>query len=311
MTLTQLSYIVAVNRYRHFATAAEKIYVTQPTLSMQISKLEEQLGVMIFDRSKSPVVPTEIGEAIIQEAEILLRQARRIEDLAKLHDGELRGTFRIGVIPTIAPYLIPLFLRPFMECHPNVKLIFEEMLTGQILDGLSDDSIDAGIIATPTDRKHIHLEELFDEPFTGYISHTHPLATKEELSLADLEGEEIWLLNEGHCLRDQSMKVCKKENRQNDQGPIRFESGNLETLKRLVEQSFGMTLMPMLAIRDFDRNCSTAEIKPFSDPVPSRKVRLAYSRKFLKQNMIRALRNEILEHLPEMVSANDKRMVIE
>jgi len=310
MTLTQLSYIVAVDKYRHFATAAEKIYVTQPTLSMQIHKLEEQLGVKIFDRSKSPVIPTDIGENIIREAEKILKQARHIEDLARLSDGDLKGTYRVGVIPTIAPYLIPLFLRDFMEAWPQVELVFEEMLTGQVLDGLQDDTLDIGIIATPTDRNQIYIEELFNEPFVGFLSVDHPLARNETLHMADLDDAEIWLLNEGHCLRDQSMKLCKKE-RKNAKSPVRFESGNLETLKRLVEQNYGMTLMPALAVRDFNRNCSTAIIREFTDPAPSRKVRLAYSRTFLKQNIVRVFVDGILENLPSDLKLTRELIVIE
>lgn len=310
MTLTQLSYIVAVDKYRHFATAAEKIYVTQPTLSMQIHKLEEQLGVKIFDRSKSPVVPTEIGETIIREASVILRQARQIEDLARLSDGVLKGTFRIGVIPTIAAYLIPIFLRPFMDAWPDVELVFEEMLTSQVLDGLQNDTLDIGIIATPTDQSQIYLEELYNEPFVGFLSADHPLAKKEKLQVSDLDVSEMWLLNEGHCFRDQSMKLCKKE-KKNENSPIRFESGNLETLKRLVEQNYGMTLMPALAVRDFNRDCSTALIREFEDPVPSRKVRLAYSRKFLKQNMIQAFRDAVQENLPDELRLKGDLIVIE
>lgn len=160
MTLTQLSYIIAVDRYRHFATAAEKSYVTQPTLSMQIHKLEDELGVTIFDRSKSPVIPTEIGEKIIAEAKKIIKQSKHIEDLASLKDDELRGTFRIGIIPTIAPYLLPLFLRTFREKYPDVHLIFEEIVTDELLDLLNQDYLDIGIIATPADRGNIFEEDL-------------------------------------------------------------------------------------------------------------------------------------------------------
>jgi LysR family transcriptional regulator, hydrogen peroxide-inducible genes activator len=310
MTLTQLSYIVAVDDHRHFATAAEKIYVTQPTLSMQIHKLEEQLGVKIFDRSKTPVTPTHIGEQIIKEARQILKQAKLIEDIARTSDGELKGKFRIGVIPTIAPYLIPLFLHSFVEKYPDVELIFEEMLTRDVLQGLSDDTLDVGIIATATDQSFIYEEGLFNEPFVGYLSLDHPLVAKSKLTLDDLDSQSIWLLNEGHCLRDQTMKLCKKENK-NSKKPIQFESGNLETLKKLVEKNFGMTLMPCMAIRDFDNTCSNAVIKEFSDPIPSRKVRLVYGRKYLKQNMIIALKDVILENLPDELRLEEELMVID
>src|SRR5690554_2252259 len=149
MTLTQLSYIVAVDKYRHFATAAKKIYITQPTLSMQIQKLENELDVLIFDRSKSPVIPTEIGKEIIEHAKLILRGAKQIEDLVAANDGVLKGSFRIGIIPTIAPYLVPLFLKNFMDAYPEVDLIFEEALTTDVLNGLEEDYFDAGIIASP------------------------------------------------------------------------------------------------------------------------------------------------------------------
>lgn len=310
MTLTQLSYIVAVDKYRHFATAAEKIYVTQPTLSMQIHKLEDQLEVMIFDRSKSPVTPTEIGKQIIKEAREILKQAKLIEDIARAADGSLKGTFRIGVIPTVAPYLIPLFLRSFTTKYPDVDMIFEELLTRDVLQGLADDTLDVGIIATPTDQSFIYVEELYIEPFIGYLSNDHPLIKKEKLTLEDLENQNIWLLNEGHCLRDQTIKLCKKEHR-NNKKPIQFESGNLETLKKLVEQNFGMTLMPCMAVRDFDQSCSNAVIKKFEDPIPSRKIRLVYGRKYLKQNMIKAFKEEIQANLPDEVKLDSELMVIE
>lgn len=178
MTLTQLSYIVAVDRYRHFATAAEKSYVTQPTLSMQIHKLEDELGITIFDRSKSPVVPTEIGEKIIEQAQEMLKQAKHIEDLASLTEDELHGTFRIGIIPTVAPYLLPLFLRNFREKYPNVRLVFEEVVTEKVLDLLDQDYLDIGVIATPAERGNIFEEDLYYEPFLGYVSKIIPLPKK-------------------------------------------------------------------------------------------------------------------------------------
>lgn len=310
MTLTQLSYIVAVERYRHFATAAEKSFVTQPTLSMQIHKLEEDLGVKLFDRSKSPVVPTLIGTQIVSQAKIILREAKRIEDLANLNEDELRGTFRIGVIPTVAPYLVPMFLREFMQKYPLVELVFEEVLTKEIVSGLAEDRIDVGILATPVDMKQVFTEDLFTEPFVAYLSESHPLKKKAKLTLDDLNRTNIWLLNEGHCFRDQTVKICK-EVEESPQASIRFESGNLETLKKLVEQNFGMTLLPWLAIQNISNSGSRATIVEFEEPVPSRKIRLAYSRKYLKQNLVRALLDEIKGAIPETLLLPEKKIVIE
>ncbi len=310
MTLTQLSYIVAVDKYRHFATAAQKIYITQPTLSMQIQKLEDELGVLIFDRSKTPVIPTAIGIEIIEKAKVILHDAKHIEDLAAVNDGELKGSFKVGIIPTVAPYLVPLFLRSFSEKYPKMELSFQEMLTSELLESLHDDHIDVGIIATSTEQ-HFFEEELFLEPFLGYISSMHKFAPKSKLDLDDLYKENLWLLNEGHCFRDQAIKLCKKTNEKVHNGNINFESGNLETLKRLVEQDFGITLMPYLSMQDHDTRCANGIIKEFNDPVPTRKIRLVYSREFLKKNFIDALAIEIKASIPEILKSQKEDLVVE
>lgn len=310
MTLTQLSYIVAVDKYRHFATAAQKIYITQPTLSMQIQKLEDELGVLIFDRSKSPVVPTAIGEQIIDQAKVILSGSKHIEDMVSVKDGELKGYFRIGIIPTIAPYLVPLFLKPFSERHPNVKLVFEEALTSEVLEGLHEDHFDVGIIATSTNQ-HIYEHELFSEPFLGYLSPGHDFSSKDKLCIDDLYSQDLWLLNEGHCFRDQTIKLCKKNNDKLKHSNISFESGNLETLKRLVEQDYGITLMPYLAMQDHDTRCANGVIKEFMDPVPTRKIRLVYSREFLKQNIVNAFVETIKDSIPDELKNVKDEMIVD
>tara|TARA_R110000868_G_scaffold383578_1_gene650581 strand:+ start:9531 stop:10463 length:933 start_codon:yes stop_codon:yes gene_type:complete len=310
MTLTQLSYIVAVDKYRHFATAAQKIYITQPTLSMQIQKLEDELGVLIFDRSKTPVIPTAIGEKIIEKAKVILHDAKHIHDLAAVNDGELKGSFKVGIIPTVAPYLVPLFLRTFSEKFPKVELTFQEMLTTDLLESLHDDQLDVGIIATSTDQ-HFFEEDLFLEPFLGYVSSMHKLGSKEKLELSDLYKENLWLLNEGHCFRDQAIKLCKKDNEKISKGNISFESGNLETLKRLVEQDFGVTLMPYLSMQEHDTRCANGVIKEFNDPVPTRKIRLVYSREFLKKNFIDELCTTIKNSIPEVLKTQKEDLVID
>ncbi len=310
MTLTQLSYIVAVDKYRHFATAAQKIYITQPTLSMQIQKLEDELSVLIFDRSKTPVVPTVLGGEIIEQAKLILSGAKHIEDMAAVKGATLKGTFRVGIIPTIAPYLVPLFLKKFVEAYPEVELVFQEALTADVLKGLHEDYFDVGVIATPTNQ-HIFERDLFLEPFLGYVSAHHELAKKDKLCIDDLYKEDLWLLNEGHCFRDQTIKICKKNNEKLNKAPIVFESGNLETLKRLVEQDFGITLMPYLAMNNYDTRCANGVIKEFEDPIPSRKVRLVYSREFLKQNLIEGFADIILQSIPEELVVQDDTLVIE
>lgn len=310
MTLTQLSYIVAVNKYRHFATAAQNIYITQPTLSMQIQKLEDELGVLIFDRSKSPVVPTAIGEQIIEQAKVILSGSQHIRDMVSVQDGELTGTFRVGIIPTIAPYLVPIFLKPFTEANPNVKLIFEEALTSDVMKGLNEDHFDVGIIAT-TPNQHIYEHELFSEPFLAYLSPGHEFSKKDKLCIDDLYSQNLWLLNEGHCFRDQTLKLCKQANDKLQHSNISFESGNLETLKRLVEKDFGITLMPYLAMQDHDTRCANGVIKEFMSPVPTRKIRLVYSREFLKQNIVTAFVDTIKNSIPEILKTTKEEMIVE
>lgn len=310
MTLTQLSYIVAVDKHRHFATAAQKIYITQPTLSMQIQKLEDELGILIFDRSKTPVVPTAIGEEIINQAKLILSGAKHIEDMVAVKGDTIKGTFRVGIIPTIAPYLVPLFLKDFVDKYPGVELVFEEALTAEVLKGLNEDYFDVGIIATPTEQ-YIFEEELFLEPFLAYVSANHELAKKDKVCIDDLYKEDLWLLNEGHCFRDQTMKICKKNNEKRNKAPIIFESGNLETLKRLVEQDFGITLMPYLAMNDYDTSCANGIVKEFEDPIPSRKIRLVYSREFLKKNLIEAFANVIRDSIPKLLKNQQEAMLVE
>lgn len=310
MTLTQLSYIVAVDKYRHFATAAEKSYVTQPTLSMQIHKLEDELEVTIFDRSKSPVIPTEVGEKIIEQAKTILKESKQLSDIANFKETELRGTFKVGIIPTIAPYLVPLFLRSFVQKYPLVDLVFEELLTSELIENLGNDQLDAGIIATPTKQSFIYTEDLYVEPFVGYLSTSHPLIEKEKLTVNDLDRTNIWLLNEGHCFRDQAVKLCKDTKKVN-RAAIEFKSGNLETLKRLVEQNFGMTLLPWTAVQEFDGKCANAVIKEFEDPVPSRKVRLVFGRKHLKQTIIKSFKSSICRNVPDVLKSEEKKVLIE
>jgi LysR family hydrogen peroxide-inducible transcriptional activator len=310
MTLTQLSYIVAVDKYRHFATAAQKIYITQPTLSMQIQKLEDELGALIFDRSKTPVMPTVLGEEIIEQAKLILSGAKHIEDMAAVKGATMKGTFRVGIIPTIAPYLVPLFLKKFVEAYPEVELIFQEALTADVLKGLHEDYFDVGVIATPTNQ-HIFERDLFLEPFLGYVSVDHELAKKDKLCIDDLYKEDLWLLNEGHCFRDQTIKICKKNNEKLNKAPIVFESGNLETLKRLVEQNFGITLMPYLAMDNYDTRCANGVVKEFEDPIPSRKIRLVYSREFLKQNLIEGFADVILQSIPRELVAQEDTLIVE
>jgi len=278
---------------------------------MQIQKLEEELGVLVFDRSKHPVVPTQIGVKIVEQARNTLQEANLLRDIASSADSELSGYFRVGIIPTIAPYLIPLFIRSFTDRYPRVELVFEEAMTKNLLHRLNNDDLDAGILATPVAQNGINEHDLFFEPFVGYLSGSHPLASKKTLEVNDLDVNNLWLLTDGHCFRDQAVKLCKQGRHSNRNNAIEFESGNLETLKKLVEQNFGMTLLPYLAVSDRERSHKEAVLREFSRPVPIRKVRLAYGRKHLKKKIIEAFTEAIKNSVPGELLSVDSNMIVE
>lgn len=299
MTLTQLSYIVAVDTHRHFQLAAEACGVTQPTLSMQIMKLEDVLGVRLFDRSRHPVEPTDIGRLVIDQARVVLREAARLRELVDEVGGEVVGELRIGVIPTLAPYILPRFLSDLSRRHPGLSLVVEEALTDQIVELLRSDRLDAGLLATPVDAPGIEERPLFEEPFVGYLSAGHALLGEERIAAEALEVDDLWLLHEGHCFRDQVLRLCGEGTRRDGSPrPFRFESGNLETLKRLVKSSGGLTLLPILAALDLDGE-ERSRIRPFSSPPPSRQVRLVHGKGYLKRGLIEAFVDSLLQALPE------------
>lgn len=313
ITLTQLSYIVAVLQTRNFGLAAKSCFISQPTLSMQIQKLEEDLGVVLFDRSKKPVEPTAIGQKIIEQAQIALQEVLRIEELIKSEKGEISGTFKLGIIPTLAPYLLPLFLEKFSIDYPEVKLIVEELQTPQIIQKLREDKLDAGILVTPINCKGVIERPIFHEPFLAYLSPGHALLDLDKVSEKDLSLDDIWLLNEGHCFRDQAIEICKKvHGKSSKPRNLIFESGNLETLKRLVDKKFGYTLLPWLAILEISAAEQKKKIRLFKAPIPIREVSIAYTRSYLKKSIIEVLYKSILDSLPkELKDAKLKKRVVE
>ena len=299
ITLTQLAYAVAIDTHRHFERAARACDVTQPTLSMQLQKLETTLGVTLFDRSRTPVVPTDIGVVLIEQARVVLREATRIGELRDTAHGTIAGELRLGVIPTLAPYLLPDVIEVLAERHPLLELVVEERVTEAVLDGLRDDTLDAGLVATSVDAPGIIGRTLFREPFFGYVSPAHRLAGRAHLSVDDLSIDDLWLLAEGHCLRTQAVTLCRQRTRRsNASAPAdavsctrmaRFESGNLETLKRLVERGAGMTLLPALAAAALASNAQRRLLIPFADPAPGRAIRLVRQRRHVRQHPVRAV----------------------
>jgi LysR family hydrogen peroxide-inducible transcriptional activator len=309
MTLTQLEYILAVNKFRHFGKAAKSCFVTQPTLSMQLQKLEEELGVVIFDRSKSPVLPTTEGKLIIDQARVVIREEKRLLDLVQRSKDELAGEFRLAVIPTLSTYILPLFLQDFVDKHPNLHLVLEETKTEEIIGMLEEDEVDAGLLVTPLNDASLVERVLFYEPFYLFVAPEHPLAKRKKIREDDLDLREIWLLNKGNCFRDQVLNICSEgEEEEEIGGSIRFESGNLETLKNMVLTSSGYTVLPHLAVSQLSAQRRRL-IREFHPPVPTREVSLVYARSVLKERVIDALEASILEKLPRELEAIDPRDV--
>ncbi len=307
ITLTQLQYVLAVSTERHFGKAAASCHVSQPSLSNQIKKMEEELNVILFDRSKSPVVPTTIGIEIIRQAEIILKEHAKLDPIANNASIHPKGEFHLSVIPTLAPYMIPLFIGEFSKNFPDVQLTISEKQTEEILKQLSDDSIDAALLVTPLHDDQIIERHLFFEPFYAYLSQGHPLLKKNQLSENDLDSQSLWLLEEGHCFRDQVLKVCTRDSKRRFLNNVEFSSGNLETLKNLVRKNAGYTLLPELALNDMNKKELQQYIRKFKKPIPTREVSLVHSRSFLKEPILNALENTIINSLPKNIRSYKKK----
>ncbi|CAM4191648.1 LysR family transcriptional regulator [Gillisia limnaea] len=291
MTITQLQYVLAVAEHQNFTKAALKVFVTQPTLSMQIQKLEDELGVRIFDRSKKPIQLTETGRKIVNQARNIVNESDRIQDIVDQQKGFIGGTFRIGIIPTVMPTLLPMFLNNFIKKYPKVKLNIEELNTDTIIERLKEGHLDAAIAATPLEMENIKEQVLYYEPFVAYIPQSHRLSKLEKLKIEDLDIDDILLLEDGHCFKDGILNLCKTSKKSNDDH-FQLESGSFETLVKLANEGLGMTLLPYLHTLDLNEN-EKKNLKMFQEPVPAREVSLIYNKSELKIHIIEALKNTI------------------
>ncbi len=310
LTITQLEYVIAVDTHRNFAKAAAHCFITQPTLSMQIKKLEDQLGILIFDRSKKPVLPTSIGGKIIDQARSSLNSLGKIQDIIEDSQGSISGELRIGIIPTLAPYLLPRFVNSFVTNFPQIKLILEEQLSDLILDNLSKDLLDVAIMVAPQNHQKVQVIPLFQEEFVGYFSLDHPLFEKNDMRLWDLDTSDMWLLKEGHCFRDQVEHLCGNNHLKQHDRSILLESGSLETLKNIVDQQLGFTLLPELASINWTSE-QKRRLKRFKGEKPAREVSLVMHRSFMKQRLIEVLRREIVNCLPAEVARHEAKKIIQ
>jgi LysR family transcriptional regulator, hydrogen peroxide-inducible genes activator len=291
MTITQLKYVLAVAEHKNFTLAAEKCFVTQPTLSMQIQKIEEELSILIFDRSKKPIQLTDIGQKIVSQAKNIVIEADRIQDIVEQQKGFIGGEFRLGIIPTIMPTLLPMFLNNFIKKYPKVKLIIEELNTDEIITRLNNGNLDAAIAATPLMEEKIKEIVLYFEPFVAYIPENHQNYSKSELEVSDLNLDEILLLQDGHCFRDGILNLCKNVSK-NEINHFQIQSGSFETLIKLADEGLGITLLPYLHTLDLKEK-DQAKLKQFVEPKPAREVSLIYPKSELKIQIIDALRSTI------------------
>jgi LysR family transcriptional regulator, hydrogen peroxide-inducible genes activator len=309
MTFVQLEYIIAIDTFRHFAAAADHCFITQPTLSMQVQKLELELGVKIFDRSKQPVVPTENGMEIIEQARKIIGEKELLLEKVQNKKGILTGELRIGIIPTLAPYLLPLFVQPFAKKYPGVKLIVNELMTELIISRLREGRIDVGLLVTPLQEAGISEDVLFYEELMAYVSKNNAVYQKTYLLPQDIDPQKLWILEEGHCFRSQIVNLCELQKMSKEGSHFDYEAGSIETLRRMVELNDGITIVPELATIDMPAKQSQL-IRHFKKPVPMREVSLAVHRNFVKKRLIDILRQEILQAIPEKVRKNKTENII-
>jgi LysR family hydrogen peroxide-inducible transcriptional activator len=308
-TLTQLEYLIAVDNERHFGKAAQACYVSQPSLSTQIQKLEDELNVVIFDRSKKPILPTEAGKEIIEQARVVIREHKKLKTIADIKAIEPKGDFELAVIPTLASYVIPLFIGEFGEKYPGVNLGIHEYKTEDIIRLLHNDELDAGLLVTPLEDESLIERHLYYEPFYCYLNENHPLQKKDLITESDLDCGDLWLLSEGHCFRNQMLKICSMDDKKGVLPNVRFEGGNLETLVKLVNTNSGFTMLPQLAVDGLSKADVKTHIKKFKNPVPTREVSLVYNRTFLKETIINALEECILRNLPKQIKSLKRQNV--
>ena len=298
MNIQQLEYILAVEQFRHFAKAAEHCHVTQPTLSMMIQKLEDELGVKLFDRTTQPVKPTSAGSKVIEQARIVLYQTSLIKDIVKEEEQSLSGTFRLAVLPTIAPYLLPRFFAQLTERYPDLDIRILEMKTAPSLAALQRGEIDAAIIASQPKEPQLQAQTLFYEQFFGYVAKGDPLFKKSLIRTADISDEHLWLLDEGHCFRDQLLRFCQMEKVKVRQAAYRL--GSMETFMRMVESGNGVTFIPQLATYQLSHEQQEL-VRPFAIPKPTREImwvtRTDFVRHAIEQIIVESIRQAVPKEL--------------
>ena len=296
MTLQQLEYIVAVDECRHFARAAEQCRVTQPTLSAMIQKLEDELGVRVFDRNCQPIAPTAVGEIVIRQARETLRQSKAIHEMVLEEKASMGGVFRLGILPTIAPYLLPRFFPQLMSKYKTLDIQVAEMRTKDIKQALIEGKLDAGILAHIDGLEEFNQEPLFYEQYFAYVSKESKLFGNNVVRTSDLASEQLWLLDEGHCFRDQMLRFCQLQSAQVSQ--LAYRLGSMETFMRMVESGKGTTFIPELAVQQLSEGQQKL-VHPFAVPVPTRNLVMITNKTFVRETLLKALVEDIRQSVPK------------
>ena len=307
MTITQLLYVLAVAEHKNFTKAAQNCHVTQPTLSMQVQKLEEELNVQIFDRTKKPIELTSVGQKIVSQAKNIVAEADRIADIVDQEKGFIGGEFKLGIIPTVMPTLLPMFLKTYVKRYPKVKLKIEELTTDEIINRLEDGNLDGAIAASPLNVDNIKERVLYYEPFVGYISPNHKLKIKTEIETSDLDINDILILEDGHCFRQGVLNLCKIK-KQQEQDNFQLESGSIEMLVKLVNEGMGMTLLPYLNTLDLKDN-EKENLRFFVNPSPAREVSLLYNKNELKIQIIDSIQQIISGIIRGAIKFQDVKII--
>jgi len=295
MTLTELKYIVAVAREKHFGKAAEACFVSQPTLSVAIKKLEEELGVQLFERGPGEVTVTAVGQRVVEQAQRVLEEASRVKELAAAGHDPLAGTLRLGAIYTIGPYLLPKLIPVLRRMAPAMQLMIQENFTHRLAEMLKQGEVDVILVALPFSESGVATRAVYDEPFLVALPQGHALEKKKHITSDELARESLLLLGSGHCFRDQVLDLCSNVQRSKRGALARtLEGGSLETIRQMVASGVGVTVLPATAVQPGETSGDLIRIRPFARPVPDRRVVLAWRKSFPRPEAIEALRQAIL-----------------
>lgn len=309
MSLQQLRYLIALDDFRHFGKAAAHCFVAQPTLTTQFKKLEEELGVQLIDRKASPLRPTAVGSKVIAQARVILDDVAGLKSMVKEETESLAGTYVLGIIPTLAPYLLPLFIKSFAVQHPEIRLIIREMESELIMEGLKRKQIDVGLLVTPLEEKQLREIVLFYEPFLIYAAPEEDILQQHPLLPDHVNRNDLWILQQGHCFRNQVLNICNSETggdigqAETDNRAFTFQAGSIETLKNMVRSNLGYTIIPEMSVNP---TVDKEHVKRFADPQPAREVSLVVSKSFAREQLLVELRKAILAVVPEDFRKNER-----